>query len=355
LSAFDPEALLQEIAPDQPCGDDLEYDRAFLALGDKVKGAPEQQIGDHIVPAEPPNWKEVRKDALDLLRRTRDLRLILFLTQALIQTDGLPGLRDGLALLEGAVCRFWPDLYPLLDPDDGYDPTQRVNLLMGFCDFESVLRPLALAPLVDARTVGRFSLRDIQFATDRLPVPEGGVKPDLAVIRAAFTAQDPEARNALSAAVDGSLASLEAIESFVTDQVGVGAAPSLAPLVNLLKEMRQAFADHAGVRGPGGNASGTPEVEENLPAELGIASQSTGSPPAIVSMAGINNRQDVVRALDLIGDYYARCEPSSPIPLLLQRAKRLVSMSFIEIIKDLAPDGLAQVEILKGRDSDSEY
>lgn len=58
--------------------------------------------------------------------------------------------------------------------------------------------------------------------------------------------------------------------------------------------------------------------------------------------------------LDLICDYYARCEPSSPVPLLLKRAKRLVFMDFIEIIKDLAPDGLSQVELIRGQESSSE-
>jgi type VI secretion system protein ImpA len=69
-----------------------------------------------------------------------------------------------------------------------------------------------------------------------------------------------------------------------------------------------------------------------------------------MSLSGeIASRDDVVRALEKICDYYARHEPSSPLPLLLQRCKRLATMSFIEIVKEMVPDGMSQVEIIAGK------
>jgi type VI secretion system protein ImpA len=64
----------------------------------------------------------------------------------------------------------------------------------------------------------------------------------------------------------------------------------------------------------------------------------------------INSREDVIRVLDKIVSYYERAEPSSPIPLLIKRSKRLVSASFLDIVRDIASDGLAQVENLRGKD-----
>src|SRR5690242_21313615 len=37
-------------------------------------------------------------------------------------------------------------------------------------------------------------------------------------------------------------------------------------------------------------------------------------------------------------------EPSSPIPLLLERAKRLVAKDFLEVLAELAPDALGRSE-----------
>jgi type VI secretion system protein ImpA len=56
----------------------------------------------------------------------------------------------------------------------------------------------------------------------------------------------------------------------------------------------------------------------------------------------------VIDALDRICAYYAEHEPSSPLPVLLQRARRLVGKSFIEIIEDVAPDGAGQFRHLGG-------
>jgi len=58
------------------------------------------------------------------------------------------------------------------------------------------------------------------------------------------------------------------------------------------------------------------------------------------------------RAAILIA-YYERAEPSSPIPLLIRRSKRLVSASFMDIVRDIASDGLTQVENLRGKEDGS--
>ena len=68
--------------------------------------------------------------------------------------------------------------------------------------------------------------------------------------------------------------------------------------------------------------------------------------PAVTG--AIRNREDVVMLLDKICGYYERNEPSSPLPLLLQRCRKLAALSFIDIVKDLAPSALQQVELIGG-------
>ena len=69
-----------------------------------------------------------------------------------------------------------------------------------------------------------------------------------------------------------------------------------------------------------------------------------------MSLSGeLQSREDVMRILDKLCEYYARVEPSSPVPLLLLRAKKLVPMNFMEIVKDLIPDAVATAEMYRGR------
>ena len=46
--------------------------------------------------------------------------------------------------------------------------------------------------------------------------------------------------------------------------------------------------------------------------------------------------------------YYKSHEPSSPIPLLLERAKRLVNADFLTIMQDMAPQGIDNVHLIGG-------
>jgi len=66
----------------------------------------------------------------------------------------------------------------------------------------------------------------------------------------------------------------------------------------------------------------------------------------------VGSRDDVIKSLDKICKYYERHEPSSPIPLLIKRCRRLVNKSFLEIVSDLAPDGLKQARLVVGKPGD---
>jgi type VI secretion system protein ImpA len=62
----------------------------------------------------------------------------------------------------------------------------------------------------------------------------------------------------------------------------------------------------------------------------------------------IRSRKDAQRVLEKVCQYFERNEPSSPIPLLLRRAQRLMSRSFLEIVQDICPDALSRVQDIGG-------
>ena len=98
-------------------------------------------------------------------------------------------------------------------------------------------------------------------------------------------------------------------------------------------------------------AAPAPAAAEELGAEAdaGGAPQAAGGAARPAAITGeVNTREDVLRMIDKICGYYERSEPSSPVPLLLQRAKRLVPKTFFEILEDLAPDGINQMAVISG-------
>ncbi len=336
--------LFLKISEDAPCGENLEYDNARVGLDTKILGTPENQFTGE--KALPPNWREVQKDSVELLNRSKDLQVILYLIRSLIVMEGVSGFRDGLNLLRLTVEAFWDSVHPQLDPDDGMDPTLRVNILEELVSQELILTPLSLEPLVESRSVGRFSWRDFSYATDRLPTPEGITKPEVSTIKAAFLDIDEQALQAMHQTIQESIELVNAIEASVSEKVGASEGPNLAALRTLLKDMMVGYEQMAGERLAGVASSTDIEIDDNdSKANGNVSSQVVHRAPGAIA-----NRQDVLKTLDAICKYYAEYEPSSPVPVLLQRAKFLVTADFAAIVQNLLPDALSQLEVFKGPD-----
>ncbi len=342
MSAIDVEQLLQEIGPDDPCGPDLEYDAAFLELSREAQGKPAQEMGGQVIAAEEPDWRDVRSRALDLLARSKDLRVATILARALLHTEGLPGFADGVTLLRGLVERHWQGVHPKLDPDDSNDPAMRVNTLLALADRDQTLNALRAIALADSRRVGRYNLRDHEIATGALPRPEEGGA-DIASVDAAFLDMDVAQLQATADAAGRSLEQIQALESSLDSHAG-SASADFTPVRATLKAMNHLLTTQLARRGVGDGA--VSESGESV----GGSEAGGGNVQAI---GGIRTREDVVRVLDQVCDWYQRTEPSSPVPLLLQRAKRLVTKNFVELMQDLSPGGMSEIRTIAGLDSDS--
>ena len=335
-SIVDIDDLLLEISPEAPCGANLEYDPAFLDLEQVVKGKPEVQYGDTITPATPPDWKAAKTMSLALLGRSRDLRIAVTLTRALLCLHGMQGFAAGLQLVERMLAQYWDGVHPQLDPDDGNDPMLRVNTLAALCESGGILRDVREAVLVASRAHGRFSLRDIDIVSGELDVPESEGKPTLAVIDAAFLDADQAELEETDRALNEAYGSCIRIEQVLTEKVGAAQALDMSSLSRLLKRACNFVHERLGRRSAGVDTGDVPQ-----PAVDGQSILPDAQP--VQRRGEIASRDDVVQMLDKICAYYEKYEPSSPVPLLLQRAQRLVTKSFIELLEDLAPDGLNQL------------
>jgi type VI secretion system protein ImpA len=329
------------IAGDNPSGPNLEYDQDFLALERAQQGKPEQVMGDTVKPAEDPDWRDVRERAETLLGKARDLRIAYALTTALLKMEGLPGLAAGLTVIRQLIEGQWDTVHPQLDAEDDNDPTLRMNSLAGLAAGDGLLKLLREAPMVHSKAMGRFSLRDLRIASGKTPAPASLANPpQQAQIDAAFLDADLDGIKANAEAIATALDQVAAVDKVLVDKVG-SSAPELKPLVLDLAEVKRVLAEKLAARG------GTDAAAPGEGAAGGAAGGAGGN-------AEVASRDDVIRTLDRLCEYYRRFEPSSPIPLLLQRAKRLVAKDFMEIIRDMTPSGVAEAELLGGIEKKSE-
>ena len=331
--------LLTAVSATSPCGEDMEYDADFLQLERAAKGQPERSMGDSILPAEPPEWRGIQQQSLDLLQRSKDLRITHFLLQSSLALQGVAGLAEVLSLINALLRDYWADLHPRLDADDDNDPTVRINALTGLtCDTN--IRLLRESILTRSRTFGPVSLRAALNASGLQSF--GDEQLGAQQLNAAFLDSDPEQLQATRDALSAARAACEAIEQQVNDQVGSAQGVDLSALKQPLKQALQILNQAV----PG---SSVPEAvsEDNAPSvDVAVA------PAAPRPVGDIASRDDVLRSLDKILAYYTRHEPSSPLPVLLNRAKNLVHADFAAIVRNLIPDGMSQFENLRGPDGE---
>ncbi len=340
MSTINVDALLEERDPAAPCGPNLEYDPEFLELEQAVLGKPEVQYGATITPAVPPDWKVVKKMALSMLERSVDLRIVMPLLRASIALDGVAGMAACFTLIERLLQARWDTVHPQLDPDDGNDPMLRINSLAMLVDGGTVLREARDSTLIVLPGLGPLSVRDLEVANGEGTPAAGRTKLAMSSIEAALADVPLEQAVAAADAMARSFDSTRSIETLLVSHVGSSQALNLDPLTRLLARGRDFLA------------SAVPAAAEPAQAgdaEGGGAPAAGGGAPRAAAISGeIASRDDVLKMLDKICGYYERSEPSSPIPLLLQRAKRLVPKSFMEILEDMAPDGLSQITVISG-------
>ncbi|AZE97381.1 Uncharacterized protein ImpA [Pseudomonas orientalis] len=333
--------LLTAVSATSPCGEDMEYDAQFLQLERDARGQPERSMGDSILPAEPPEWRSIQQQSLDLLQRSKDLRITHFLLQSTLALQGVAGLAEALTLIDALLRDYWADLHPRLDADDDNDPTVRINALTGLtCDTN--IRLLRESILTRSRTFGPVTLRAALNASGLLSFPDEQLGAQQ--LNAAFLDSDPEQLQATRDALIAARAACEAIEHQVNEQIGSAQGVDLSALKQPLKQALQLLNQAV----PGADSS-EPEVvsEDHAP-----SADYAAAPAAPRPVGDIASRDDVLRSLDKILAYYTRHEPSSPLPVLLNRAKNLVHADFAAIVRNLIPDGMSQFENLRGPDSE---
>jgi type VI secretion system protein ImpA len=150
-----PDELLNPIDGPNPCGANLRYDPIF----DKIKEARREEDQP------PPGMTERDRKVADnplviklttdvLARKTKDLQIAAWLTEASLKQRGFAGLRDGLLLCHGLIEKFWDTLYPELEEGD----SQTRAAPLGFVGTKLDI-PVRSAPVVQR---GGYGLLDYQ-------------------------------------------------------------------------------------------------------------------------------------------------------------------------------------------------
>lgn len=332
------EALLTPIGEASPCGDDLEYDAAFTALTTAAQGKPEQQFGDTVIAAVEPEWREVAEQSDAILRRSKDVRAAVLLLRASTRLQGVAGFVAGLQLLIGLLDKFWDGIHPKLDAEDDNDPTMRLNALAPLTDEAMGLRDLYDAQVGVAPGVGAIRVRDIAVANNALNAVGGEATYSPAQIQGGLEALHAERPELIQAAI-GVPGLVEKLQALLVERTGRSDAIDLSPLRTIGRMLQKAC----------NAAIGAPEEAGAAEETQGDSPQAGGAPRPAAARGELQSRQDALQMLDRVIRFLEQTEPGNPAPLLIERAKKLIGVSFLEIMANLAPGALDTIETVTGK------
>ena len=342
---------LPDLDPDAPTGPNLELDGDFSALERAALGSPEKQSGDKIIPAEEPLWKDVAVQAAALLERSYDLRVLTHLATARLHLGGLADFAAVLATIRQLLQTRWEQVHPQLDPEDDNDPTLRANALLQLAHPIRVLRALRDLPLASERAIGVITWRAINALINASE--DAAPQHSESEIRGVFAHAGFAASSALRQAGVAAMGEIVAIGTAFDANSGFGSGPDLKELSKLLHEIVHYIDSYAPAEdvpaedappgdAPPGDALGS--LADASADEPGAVSPAARRGVSAASLTAVTTRADALRLLDIVCRYYEQNEPSSPLPLMIGRARRLADKSFLEILQDLAPDGISQAQ-----------
>ena len=345
---IDFDRFVEPIAGDNACGPDCEYDNDFLALSQATAGKPEQQFGDTVIPAVDPDWREVDSLASAMLERTRDLRVVAWLSLANTHLHGASAFAAGLRLMHALCERYWDDVHPRVVIDGDSDPYLRMNAIAAFfftyySGEDRLLMALRASVLVKQPLT--LTYRDVELAFTNSPEAPYAIGQVESMLRDSLASGNADI-DSIGQAYDSYLGFRQLLE----DKVSAADMPDFDCLVNVLKPVAMGIRNLTSGQASGADAEG-------------IADQgaSTGTGATVAGGSGlVQSREDARRALERVCEYLERHEPSNPAALFARRAQRMLSMSFLDIMRELSPDSMSHLEMLTGanaqqQDSSSSY
>jgi type VI secretion system protein ImpA len=321
--------LVTPLFADSPCGADLDESEpmllpafdAYRLFGQMAPWPKDQQ----------PDWREIRDRSMEALGKSRDLRLLSHLGAAVLRTDGLGSFCETLNAASTWLTQWWDETYPRIDDD----AILRRNALNALADRIAVVDGLRRTPLLEHRQLGSYCIRDIEIAQGHLAPGADEPARDAAQLDALLATVELESLQSVAARVRQAAEGFRAIEATMRDRAGSESAPSFEAPLTVLARTQALLDAQLAVRAPATVAA--------------AAGAGEGAPGGAARVPGaIGTRAEAVSALDAVAAFFRTSEPSSPVPLFIERAKRLVGKDFLTVLEDMVPDSVPQAKSVGG-------
>jgi len=335
--AMSVEALLAPVSEDNPVGEDLSYDsgRQIIEAAFETTASGSASTEGEI------NWRDIVGLIEQQSKQTKDLWLPIYLMRAGARMGQIEVIDTGSGYLAGLLDQYWDHVHPQLEE---YGFQGRKTPLESLTRIGEFLGPLKSTILIKHPRLGSYSAADLE----RFSV--GGDSEDgYGMFRAALAEMPVEDQQAIVAHLDAIKTGVTRADAIMTANSDGETSINFKNFYDSLAVIRKGLVSFL--------PKGVVESDDEEPADAPANSGSGGSPARSSAPGAVESREDVMKALDAIGDYYRRKEPTSPVPLALKRAREWVTLDFLAVLEDIAPNSIDEAKrvLMSNRNSESGY
>ncbi|MGB9178251.1 MAG: type VI secretion system protein TssA [Pyrinomonadaceae bacterium] len=348
----DVDVLLAPIGGDKPAGESLQYTGLYDEIREARRAEDNLAQGDWQRESKVADWNKVETLATGALAsRTKDLQVSAWLAEALVKLHGFKGLRDGLRVMRGLHEQFWDQVYPEIEEGD---LDGRANAL-SWMD-----RQLALVikevPITKSSSGVNYTYLDWEVSK-QFDIPENFDSLEADAQQRASDARQRAIDEGKVTSEDWRKAKNSTRRAFYEEQYAVlnqcweefqlldrAMDEKFAQQTPGLGEFKKALDD---VRTLIEKLVKEKRIQEPDPAEL-AALEATGEATDTQAEGGaggasptgpVRTRQDALRKLADVAEYFQRTEPHSPVSYLVQRAIKWGQMPLEMWLEDVIKDG----------------
>lgn len=362
---IDVERLLQPISEGEPCGNELEkwnerfarvkeaFDEAMKLVNEEMEKLQNDGLDGQGQPwrtIPPPDWKTVIDLCVEVLEsESKDFRLASWLTIALLHTNNLVGLRDGLQLCAGLCERYWECIHPAPTDEDGHTVTVGgFNKLDSKGNHIAVLRcPVVYGMKRSEREAKAYSSWDYQRAMELEGISDAEERQrklnagqiELSEFRLVATATPAEFFETTIEGVEQCIELLKQLGTFFhenckPDEHDRDTAPGFSEFLMKLEEVRRLARELGG-------KTAESAVELEVPGETDDSDGSAvpdSSEHYVIRQGQEMTRESAFQTIESIAHFFERTEPHTPVHFALRQAVRWGRAPLPELMAELIDD-----------------
>ncbi len=331
--------LLAPIPGDEPAGPYLRYDPVYDEIKEARREDPDLPQGAWETSRKTADWPRVVALAEEVLRRrSKDVQVAAWLTEAALHREGFAGLRRGLELLRDLLEGFWDGVHPEIDDGDAEMRAGPLDWVGGKLDVAVHLAPIdgeghSLFDYRQSRTVPTREEAESDSGKEEArgrAVEEGRLTPE--EFDAGFGGTSKAWYSQLVEDLDASLTAIDDLDRIGDERFG-DVAPSYLPLRDAIREVRQLAGQLLARKQVLEPDAGEDPSDAGDPAAAGGAADPAadarsgtgpraGAAAAPAPSATPRSADEAARWIAAAAAYLRAQDPTSPAPYLMLRGFR---------------------------------